>query len=357
VTRYTIAQAGIGHRGKVHANAILQLSDRFELVGLCDLDAKKLKAYADEKRLPAGILYDDAEKMLQETKPDVFCFVTHPDVRLSMVKLAAKNGVRGLAFEKPMAKSLREAWAITRLCRDHRIKAVVSHQQKYLTSMQKLKEIVDAGDIGQVLYVNATCQAWLAQLGTHFMDYMLWANNRSRAKWAVGHVHGKELLSDNHPSPNYTMGHVEFENGVRSYFGFGKLSPSHMPKDHFWLDNRLWVYGTHGYVWADTNGRWGAFTRKSGGEPIGGAGAGWGEQQSTRLQPLYFAEFADWLDGKTDHHSCDVEIAYHGYEVLEAVCISALEHRRVDLPLDPEQCQDSFERMRRELPDCPERPS
>ena len=88
---------------------------------------------------------------------------------------------------------------------------------------------------------------------------------------------------------------------------------------------------------------------------LGEQGTGWGEQQSTRLQPLYFAEFADWLDGKIDHHSCDVDIAYHGYEILEAVCISALDNRRVDLPLDVSQRVDIFDRMRRELPDCPER--
>jgi len=357
VSRYTIAQAGIGNRGKVHANAILQLSDRFELVGLCDLDAEKLNEYATEKGLAPDVLHDDADRMLGATKPDVFCFVAHPDLRLPMVELAVKHGVKGLAFEKPMATSLREAWTITKLCRESGIKAVVSHQQKYLTSLQKVKEIAGAGEIGDVIYVNATCQAWLAQLGTHFMDYMLWANGRSRAKWAVGHVHGKELLSGVHASPNYTVGHVEFENGVRSFFEFGKLSASHMPSDHFWLDNRLWVYGTHGYAWGDTNGRWGAFTRNSNGEVIGEEGAGWGEQQSTRLQPLYFAELADWLDGKQNHHSCDVEIAYHGYEILEAVCISAMDQVRVDLPLDPEKCEDMFDRMRRELPECPERQS
>ena len=34
-------------------------------------------------------------------------------------------------------------------------------------------------------------QAWLSQLGTHYMDYILWANGGSRARWVVGHVHGR----------------------------------------------------------------------------------------------------------------------------------------------------------------------
>lgn len=353
--RYRVAQVGVGSRGKIHANAFLKLSDRFDLVGLCDLDQNKLNAYAAEKGLPSNILYNNAEKMLSETNPDVFCFVTQPNLRLPMVELAARYRVKGLAFEKPMATSLKEAWSITRLCRENNIKAIVSHQQKYLTSLQKVKEIADSGEIGNLTYVNAMCQAWLSQLGTHYMDYILWINNGSRAKWAVGHVHGRELLTDSHPSPNYTTGHVEFENGVRSFFEFGKLSPSHKPGGMFWLDNRLNVYGTHGYAWGDTNGRWGAFTKSSKGEVIGGEGDSWDVQQSARLQPLYLAELADWLEDDSKAHPCSVDISYHGYEILEAVCISAMDHIRVDLPLDPDKCGDIFERMRRELPECPER--
>jgi predicted dehydrogenase len=353
--RYRVAQVGIGNRGKVHANAFLELADRYELVGLCDIDRPKLDAYAQSRELARAILFDDAEQMLAKTRPDVFCFVLMPHIRLPMVELAARYGVKGLAFEKPMATSLAEAWNITRVCRERGIRTVVSHQQKYLTSFQKLKGLLDAGEVGQVLRIDASCQAWLSQLGTHYMDYLLWANGGHRARWVMGHVHGKGLLSDSHPSPDYTMGRLELENGVHAFYEFGRLSPSYMDRAHFWVDNRLTVRGTEGYAWCDTDGRWGALTRSSAGKVIGESGPTWGEQEPTRLQPLYLAELADWLDGSIARHSCDVEQAYHGYEILEATCISALEKRRVDLPLDPASCGDVIERMRTELPDCPER--
>ena len=352
--KYTVAQVGCGGRGKIHLDGWLRNPGRFEVVALCELDEAKMKQAAAERGISPA-LYSDADRMLAETRPDVFCFSTQPDVRLSLAELAARYEVRGLAFEKPMATSIAEAERITRLCRDHGIKAVVSHQQKYLTSLQKVKECVDAGDIGEVQQIAASCQAWLSQLGTHYMDYILWANNGSRARWVVGHVHGKELLTDSHPSPNFTMGHVEFENGVRAVMEFGRLAASYMVTDRFWLDNRLTVYGTHGYVWGDTDGRWGAFTRSSGGEIIGGQGDGWTVQERTRLQPLFATDLADWLDDDASPHPCNIEISYHGYEILEALCISALDHRRVDLPLDTSTCIDVLARMRDELPDCPDR--
>ena len=317
---------------------------------MCELDEERLKRGAADYE-PSAI-YTDVGKMLAETKPDVFCFVTQPNVRLILVELGVKHGVKAMAFEKPMATSLKEAWAITDLCRKHNIKAVVSHQQKYLTSMERLKEIVDGEEIGDVTKIYATTQGCLSEFGTHYMDYIVWANGGARAKWAVGHVHGKGQLDDSHPSPDYLMGQVLFENGVRGFIECGSLAPAHRDKAKFWLDNRLTVYGTHGYAWADTDGRWGAYTRSSGGEMIGGAGDPWVSQAKHRLQFLYLKELADWLDDDSKVHSCHVELAYRGYEILEAMCLSALDNTRIDLPLaNPGASADILERMRRELPE------
>jgi predicted dehydrogenase len=365
--KHRVAQVGLGSRGRIHVEGFLSNSDRFSLVAVCDLDEERLEQAAEEYGISAGLeqlaTYTDAEKMLAETKPDVFCFVTQPDVRLALVELGIRHEVKALAFEKPMATSLKEAWTIAGLCREHGIKAVVSHQQKYLTSMQKLRDIVGSGEIGDVTEIHATTQGWLSQLGTHFMDYIIWVNGGSRAQWVVGHVHGKDKLTDSHPSPDYLMGQVAFENGVRAFIECGYLSPSHMGRDRFWLDNRLQVYGSHGYAWADTDGSWGGLTRASHGDGcspsavVGGSGHPWSVQAKHRLQPLYLAELADWLDDEADCssptkvHPCNVNSAYHGYEILEGMCLSALDNVRVDLPLrNPEASADVLERMRSELP-------
>ncbi|MBN1670401.1 MAG: Gfo/Idh/MocA family oxidoreductase [Kiritimatiellae bacterium] len=353
---HTVAHLGLGNRGRAHADVFVRMSDRFRLVGLCDLDRAKLRAYAAEKGLASEMLYADVDTMLAKTRPDVFSFTTQPAVRLPLVELAVKHGVKGLALEKPMATSIQEAWAMTKLCRENGIKAVVSTQHKYLTSLQQLKALCDAGEIGQILQITTSSQAWMAHLGSHYVDYMLWANNGARAKWVVGHVHGRAYLQDSHPAPEYALGHAEFENGVRGFFQWGKLAPSYMPPTSLWIDNRLTVYGTHGHVWADTNGRWGAFTKSSNGACIGEEGEPWSRQADQRAQPLYARDFADWLDDDAKIHPCNIDLAYHGHEILEAVCISAMHQKRVDLPLDPDACEDILSVMREHLPDCPQRP-
>jgi predicted dehydrogenase len=362
MTRYRVAQVGLGHRGRIHAAGFARNPDRFELVALCDLDAQRLERGLADFGVAAG--YQDAEAMLAATRPDVFCFVTQPHLRLPMVELGARYGVRAIALEKPMATSLREARAMLDSCRAHGIRAIVSHQQKYLTSMQKLQEIVDGGEIGQTTLIRATTQGWLSQLGTHFVDYVLWINGGHPARWVVGHAHGVEMLADSHPSCDYILGEALLANGVRATIECGYLAPAHMDHAqdgvrhgyHFWVDNRLTVYGTHGYAWADTDGRWGAFTRSSSGEVLGGEGQPWGVQEQERLQPLYLAGLADWLDDERRVHPCNLEVSTHGYELLEGLCLSAMDHTRVDLPLDTRERDDMNERMRRELPDVPPLP-
>ncbi len=164
----------------------------------------------------------------------------------------------------------------------------------------------------------------------------------------MGHVHGPEKLTDNHPSPDFITGVVLLENGVRVYLECGYLSEQNLTDEEFFFDNRLTVYGSHGYAWAETNGAWNAYTMKSGGEVIEGQEMKWPEEVP-RIQALYLKDLADWLDGTLSYNPCNVEISYHGYEILEAMCISALDNVRVDLPLPDGEYEDIIERMKQTL--------
>ena len=114
------------------------------------------------------------------------------------------------------------------------------------------------------------------------------------------------------------------------------------------------MHGTHGYAWCDTDGRWGALTRSSGGAVLTEAGENWDTQSRDQLQVLFARDFADWLDDDRKTHPCNIDISYHGFEIAEGLYISAMEHRRVDLPLDPSDSGDIIARMLSELPHCPE---
>jgi predicted dehydrogenase len=349
--KYRVALLGLGVRGKTHLKGIVENPDRFEIAALCDIDTQKMNQTVAGFGLNVP-LYTEAEPMFVDIKPDVFVFVTYPDLRLSMIELAAKHGIKAVSFEKPMAESLSEAKAMRDCCEQNGIKAVVCHQQKYLSQMREMKARIDRGEIGDIVKIHCETQPWLAQLGTHYVDYALWANDGHYAKWVVGHVHGPATLEDSHPSPDFLLGEMLFENNVRAYIECGYLAEQHNPSMYADSDNRITVYGTNGYVWAETDGFWGACTKATKGELITGKNPGWYHHQEKAIQTPYYTEFADWLDNDDNPHSCNINVSYHGYEILEGICISALDRVRVDLPITNFDYEPVFKQMQRKLPPC-----
>lgn len=365
MARLRVAQAGCGNRGTKHLAGWLGQPDRFEVVGLCELDGARMRAAVEEYGLQAAAQFTDADRMLTETAPDLFCFVTPPAVRTELVELAAAHRVRGLAFEKPMALSLDAARRIVETCRGAGIKAAVCQQHLYTSSFQRLRRALDRGGIGRPTEIHVSSTGNLFDRGTHYTHYLLWAAGFAAPRWVVGHVHGRGELQSDHPSPDLCLLRLELDGGVYGLGEFGGLAPRYDSGDA-WQVNRLTVRGTDGTVWAENSGLWELQGRATAGEPVRGSnpeyswenpGAGWA-WESPRIQRAYAGQIADWLEGELADHPCNVEYAYTGFEVLAAACFSSLEQVRVDLPLaDPAALSrdgvDVFARLRAALPETP----
>ena len=325
--KYTVAICGTGKRGKVHAE-YFHKDGRFQVVAISGRNPEKLQAAAQLAGNPAKYL--DAAQMLCETKPDVFCFCTPPSVRLSMVRLGLEHGAKLIAYEKPIATSLQEAAQITGLCRKAGVKTVVCHQLKYGDHFQKVKALISSGALGRLHTVYGYTLGWLLQMGTHVVDYCRYFNGEAEAEWVLGQACGREKLTDSHPSPDYLMGEIQFANGVRGIVQVGNLAPDVPEVEYFWHKVRIGAQGTEGFAEALIGGGWRAVTRDSGG-PISGAGT-WNAPHD---QPLYIRDIALWLDDATHTHPCNGESSYKGFEIIMALCRSAIERRKITLPLEP----------------------
>ena len=324
---YSVAILGTGKRGKVHAD-YFHKDDRFQVVAICGRDRERAQAALQLAGNPE--LYLDLAQMLRETKPDVFCFCTPPSVRLPIVRAGVEAGCKLIAYEKPMATSFREAVEMAELCRQAGVKTVLSHQLKYGPHFQKAKELISSGAIGRVHTVYGTTLGWLLQMGTHIVDYVRYFNNEADAVWVLGQAHGREKLTDLHPSPDFATGLIQFNNGVRGIVEIGNLAQDVPEVEYFWHKVRIGAQGTEGFAEALIGGGWRAVTRDSGG-PISGAG-GWNAQND---QPRYIRDIALWLDDPKQVHPCNGESAYKGFEIVMAICRSAIERRPIQLPMEP----------------------
>ena len=346
--KHTVVLAGLGARGKIHLRGILENPDRFELVGIFDPSPEVLKSVSAQFKV--NCIFSSAEEMMSKTRPEVLVFVTHPQIRMEYIDLGIKYGVKGIAFEKPMSVSLTEARELTKKCVDHKIKAIISHQHKYFKQMQQMHACVKSGVLGPTELIRISMLPWASHLATHYIDYALWANGGIGAEWVVGHVSGRNKLFDNHPSPDYMMGEARLKNGATLFIEGGYLAPKLLPDDRFWLNDRLTVYGPHGYAWAEADGRCAFFHPGTNGRVESYQYENFHIQAEFYAQTPYYAKFADWLDDDRNKHSCNIEISLHGFEIMEGIFKSALLNTKVDLPIQGE-ILDSIEQMKKMLPE------
>ena len=127
-----------------------------------------------------------------------------------------------IAYEKPIATSTNEALEIMKLLREAGVKSVVSHQHRYGEHYKKVKEIIASGALGRVHTVYGTATGWMLHMITHLIEYTRWYNDYAEAEWVMGQASGKAKFSDNHPSPDYIVGVIQYANGVRGIVESGK---------------------------------------------------------------------------------------------------------------------------------------
>ncbi len=187
--RYRVVVVGMGKRGMHHATAFAA-NPRFELAGISSRDQKRLDAAAvklnEVKTLGDLKLSTDARALVAEVKPDVFCFCTPPNVRLSLIEIGSASGAKLIAFEKPVAMTSAEGLAVKNALDKAGVKAVVSHQHRYGEHYQKVKAIIASGAIGKVYTVYGTATGWAAHMLSHLVDYTAWFNDYEPAEWVMG---------------------------------------------------------------------------------------------------------------------------------------------------------------------------
>lgn len=142
---------GCGQVAPMHIRA-LQRSGKADIIGLCDVDEVRARALADRFGIPN--VYDDLGMLLREKCPDVIHITTPPDTHAALAIQALEAGSHVLV-EKPMALSVSEADDMIAAAQESGAKLCVNHNYLFRPSVKKARSLVDAGDIGQVIYVEA----------------------------------------------------------------------------------------------------------------------------------------------------------------------------------------------------------
>ena len=336
---YKVIVVGMGKRGMHHASAF-HANPRFKVVGICDIDKKRLEAAASKLGNPQ--ISTDARALAASVKPDIFCFCTLPNLRSDLIKAGIESGAKLIAFEKPIALTSAEGMKIKQMLDAAKVKAVVSHQHRYGEHYKKVHDIIASGALGRLNTVYGTATGWMMHMMSHLIDYTLWFNKGAHAQWVMAQASGRGKLADIHPSPDYIAGFIHFANGVHGVVECGAGAPDVPESDAWWRKCRIGAQGVDGFAEVLTGGGWRAVTKQ-------GASSGPGSMDYDHDMPPYIQQIADWLDDEKQVHPCNFGSAYKGFEITMGLCRSAAGDGQVALPLVAGA--NELEMLRASLPD------
>lgn len=152
----TVAIAGLGSRGRdTYAKVAKLCSDKMKIVAIADIDPEKVRLTAGEYGIPKARCYASAEEMLQEEKlADAMIIATQDRQHVEQAVAALRKGYH-LLLEKPISPDLAECRRISEVAKECKREVVVCHVLRYTPIYQKVKEILDAGMIGNVISIMA----------------------------------------------------------------------------------------------------------------------------------------------------------------------------------------------------------
>ncbi len=221
---------GAGYWGPNLIRNFLSL-DEVESVAACDKDDERL---AKMRKQFYGIETSaDHKEVISRSDIDIVVIATPVSTHHEIAKLALENG-KHVFIEKPMTASVAEAEELIELAEKKNLKLFVDHTFIYTGAVQKMKEVITSGRLGEIYYFDSVRVnlglfqhdvnvIWdLAPHDLSICDYLL--DQQPKAVSAVGSCHVGNDLED------IAYLTLEFENNLIAHFHVNWLAPMKIRK-------------------------------------------------------------------------------------------------------------------------------
>ncbi len=247
-----VAVVGLG-TGRRYLAALREMK-RARLVAICDTDATCLDRYAAEYGVKG---YTDYAELLANETLDAVCICTPDHFHRDMVLAAFEKGL-DVFCEKPLALHANECEEMIRAARASGRQLMVGQVCRFTPAFVKAKELVDAGMIGELTFVESEYAHDYSHMGTcwrsdpkvmrhgvtgggcHAVDLLRWIAGNPTEAFAYGN---KKTLVD-WPCDDTNIGVLKFPNNV-----IGKVFVSTGCKRSYTM--RTLLYGTKGTIVVD----------------------------------------------------------------------------------------------------------
>jgi predicted dehydrogenase len=260
-----VGLVGLGYWGPNLARNFDNLAD---LAWLCDLDEEHRNAFAP--RYPGATVTGDYDELLA-SDVDAVVIATPVPTHYELAKRALEAG-KHVLVEKPPAMKGSEMDELVALAADRDLVLMPGHLLLYHPGVRKLKELVDSGELGDVLCVYTNRQNLgivranenaLWSLGVHDLSVILWLIGEDPVEVAA---HGRDFL--NQGVEDVVFCYLRFPSGKIAHMHLSWLDPHKMRKmtvvgnekmvvfDDMELERKVTVYEKGPWRRSEQYGEW-----------------------------------------------------------------------------------------------------
>ena len=154
LARRQYAIVGTGHRatGMWGKDLVAKYSDEVQFVGLCDKNGKRVEA--GKKLIGADCpTFTNFDEMLSKARPDLVMVTTVDSTHHEFITKALAQGI-DVVTEKPMVTEADQCQSVLDAEKKYNRNVIVTFNYRYAPKHQKIKEIIQAGEIGEVTSVD-----------------------------------------------------------------------------------------------------------------------------------------------------------------------------------------------------------
>lgn len=226
-----IAVLGCGYWGSNHIRTLKALG---ALYAVSDANAARAEGFASEQ----DCLAIEPERLFTRDDIDAIVLALPPQFHAKAAEQAVSHG-KDVLVEKPIALNVEDAVREVRAAEEHERVFMVGHVLRFHPAFEKLKSLVDEGDLGQVRYIHShrlglgkfhTENDALWDLAPHDLSMILAITGNEPTE-----VRGEGAALLDHLS-DFAHLHMRFPNDIRGHLFTSRLNP--------YRERRLTVVGT-----------------------------------------------------------------------------------------------------------------
>src|SRR5215472_17210514 len=146
-----VAVVGYGYWGPNLARNFAE-GEAAQLVAVCDMDPARLGLA--KRRHPAAVITREFRNLLTDSRIDAIAIATPAQTHYQLA-LAALRAGKHVLVEKPLTQRSEQALHLVEEAERQRVALMVDHTFVYTPAVQKVRELIAEGTLGDIYYYNA----------------------------------------------------------------------------------------------------------------------------------------------------------------------------------------------------------